>query len=97
MSKIAYVYILTNKPKGVLYIGVTNHLERRLFEHHNKQVASFSQKYNLDKLVWYQQYASVEEAISDEKRFKSWNRQWKVDLIEKNNTEWLDLFLNLNQ
>ena len=86
-----YVYIITNKKDGVIYIGVTNDLERRMFEHKNKLVKSFSSKYNLDKLVYFEQYSSVNEAIKREKQLKKWNRHWKIDLIKKDNPKWNDL------
>ena len=85
-----YVYY-SNKKDGVIYIGVTNDLERRMFEHKNKLVKSFSSKYNLDKLVYFEQYSSVNEAIKREKKLKKWNRQWKIDLIKKDNPKWNDL------
>ncbi len=91
MNHQYYVYIITNKKDGVLYIGVTNDLERRMFEHKNKLVKSFSSKYNLDKLVYFEQYSSVNEAIKREKQLKKWNRQWKIDLIKKDNPNWNDL------
>ncbi len=86
-----YVYIITNKKDGVIYIGVTNDLERRMFEHKNKLVKGFTNRYNVDKLVYFEQYSNVNEAIKREKQLKKWNRQWKIDLIKENNPKWNDL------
>ncbi len=74
-----------------MYIGVTNNIERRLFEHKNKTVKGFTSRYNIDKLVYFEQFTDINEAIKREKQLKKWNRQWKIDLIEKNNAEWKDL------
>jgi len=75
----------------VLYIGVTNNLERRIFEHKNKLVKGFSAKYNLDKLVYLEQYQYIEDAIKREKNMKNWKREWKIKLIVKMNSNWNDL------
>ncbi len=87
-----YVYILTNKPKGVLYIGVTSHLARRIYEHREKTIKGFSRKYNLDKLVYIEEYQRPLDAISREKQLKNWQRQWKIELIESINPGWNDLY-----
>jgi len=76
-----YVYILTNKSNKVIYIGVTNDLERRMFEHKNKLVEGFTKRYNLMKLVFYEVTEDVESAISREKQLKNWHRDWKINLI----------------
>ena len=89
-----FVYILASKKNGVLYIGVTNNIERRLFEHKNKTVKGFTSRYNIDKLVYFEQFIDINEAIKREKQLKKWNRQWKIDLIEKNNAEWKDLAID---
>lgn len=86
-----YVYILTNKKEGVLYVGITNNLERRIYEHKNKKVKGFTEKYNLDKLVFYEDTGDVSFAIQREKQLKKYNRQWKINLIEKDNPNWIDL------
>jgi putative endonuclease len=86
-----FVYIITNKPDGVLYVGMTNNLHRRISEHKLKQVEGFSKKYNLDRLVWFEQTENVHSAIAREKKLKNFHRQWKVDLIEKDNPGWRDL------
>ena len=76
---------------GVLYIGVTNNLERRMFEHKNKLIKGFSSKYNLDKLVYLEVYQYVEDAIKREKNMKKWKREWKINLILEDNPDWEDL------
>ncbi len=85
------MYILSNKKNGTLYIGMTNDLERRMFEHKNKLVKGFTQKYDLCKLIYFEQFQYVNDAIKREKQLKNWNRQWKIDLIEKDNKDWNDL------
>ncbi len=86
-----FVYILASKKNGVLYIGVTNDLKRRLMEHKSKIVRGFTSRYNVDKLVYFEQFTNINEAIKREKRLKKWNRQWKIELIEKDNPDWRDL------
>jgi len=90
-DKQYYVYILTNKTNKVLYIGVTNDLVRRMFEHKNKIVEGFSKKYNLTKLVYYEATINVESAISREKQLKNWHRDWKMNLVNERNPDWRDL------
>jgi putative endonuclease len=91
LNKQYYVYILTNKSNKVLYIGVTNDLIRRLFEHKNKLVDGFTKKYNLVKLVYYETTDDVEGALEREKQLKNWHRDWKINLIKQFNPEWKDL------
>jgi len=86
-----YVYILTNKFNKVLYIGVTNNLARRVFEHKNKLVEGFTERYNLMKLVYYEVTPNIESAIKREKQLKNWHRNWKINLITQFNPEWEDL------
>jgi len=90
-DKQYYVYILTNKSNKVLYIGVTNNLVRRMFEHKNKLVEGFAKKYNLTKLVYYDLTNDVESAINREKQLKNWHRDWKINLITQVNPKWRDL------
>ena len=90
--KIPCVYILTNKPNGVLYIGVTTNLVQRTWQHRQKLVAGFSNKYNLQRLVWYERHESIDFAITREKQMKKWNRGWKIQLIEASNPGWQDLY-----
>ena len=94
MLKSYYVYILTNKTNNVLYIGVTNDLERRVYEHKNKLVEGFTAKYNLSKLVYFEETGSIESAILREKQLKRWHRDWKINLIKENNPEFNDLSKN---
>jgi len=90
-----YVYIITNKPNGTLYIGMTNNLIRRSYEHRNGLIDGFTKKYNLKRLVYFEVFNRVEDAILREKRLKKWNRQWKIDLIEKDNPNLNDLYQQL--
>ena len=90
--KYYYAYILTNKSNRVLYTGVTNDLVRRIYEHKTKLVRGFSYKYNVDKLVYYEMFENVEEAIKREKQIKAGSRDRKIELVRKMNPEWLDLY-----
>lgn len=83
---------MTNKPNGVLYIGVTNDLIRRVYEHRQHLVKGFTDKYNLDKLVWFEQTQDIVSAIEREKQLKNWHRLWKINLIEQFNSNWQDLY-----
>ena len=87
-----FVYILASRIGGTLYIGVTNNLIRRVFEHKSKFVRGFTKRYNVVRLVYYEQYEDIEQAILREKRLKTWNRAWKVRLIEEKNPNWIDLY-----
>ena len=87
-----YIYIMSNKPNGVLYVGVTNDLIRRVYEHRNHLVKGFTARYNLEMLVWFEQTDDVNSAIAREKQLKNWHRQWKIDLIAKQNPSWLDMY-----
>ena len=91
-----YIYILTNKSK-TLYIGVTNNLNRRVYEHKNKLIEGFTKKYNLDKLVYFEVFNNIEDAIRREKQLKNWHRQWKINLVESVNKEWKDLSLEFEK
>jgi putative endonuclease len=96
LSKKYYLYLLTNKRLNVLYTGVTNHLIRRVYEHKNKIVDGFTKKYNVDRLVHYETYSDVSDAIGREKEIKGWSRAKKNGLINENNPKWEDLFNELN-
>jgi len=87
-----FVYMMTNKYNTVLYIGVTNDLKRRIFEHREKLVEGFSSKYNCHKLVWYEQTNNIESAILKEKQMKKWKREYKNNIINEMNPEWNDLY-----
>ena len=89
--KRAYVYILSNKRNGTLYVGVISNLVKRIFEHKEKVVNGFSAKYNLDLLVYYEEWWNIEEAIQREKQLKAGNRKKKLGLIESINPDWKDL------
>ena len=91
MDKTYYVYILASKRNGTLYIGVTNNIYRRMYEHKNKLIDGFAKKYNVDKLVHFEITNDIRIAIQREKRLKKWYRKWKIELIEKENPEWKDL------
>ena len=90
-----YVYILTNKTNRVLYIGITNDLVRRVWEHKEKLVPGFTEKYNVTKLVYYEVFNSPEEAIAREKQLKGWLRSKKIELINRFNPEWRDLYYEI--
>ncbi len=92
----AAVYLLARKRDGTLYLGVTNDLARRVFEHKSKAVPGFSARYGVDRLVWYEPHDRIDEAIAREKAIKKWRRAWKVALIEEMNPEWVDLYERLN-
>ena len=93
--KTYYVYILANKRNGTLYIGVTNDLKRRVYEHKEKLVEGFTKTYDVNILVWYESTESIESAITKEKLLKKWNRKWKIKIIEESNPEWIDLYIKL--
>ncbi|MEI6425761.1 MAG: GIY-YIG nuclease family protein [Candidatus Absconditabacteria bacterium] len=90
-----YVYILSNKKYGTLYVGVTNNLIRRVFEHKDKFIDGFTKRYSINYLVYYEEYSEIESAIFREKEIKHWNRNWKIRLIEKNNPKWTDLYTTM--
>jgi len=86
-----FVYILASKRNGTLYVGVTNDLSRRGGEHKEKQVPGFTKRYGVNILVWYEVHDDINQAITREKQIKGWNRDWKLRLIEKDNSGWNDL------
>jgi putative endonuclease len=91
MAEGFFVYILANKPRGTLYVGVTNDLVRRVSEHKAKLVPGFTRKYGIDQLMYFEQYPSILEARARERTLKRWRRAWKIDLIKKLNPDWHDL------
>ena len=93
--KTYYVYILASKRNGTLYIGITNDLIRRIYEHKNNLIGGFTKKYNVHMLVHYEETNCIESALQREKHLKRWNRKWKLELIEKENPEWEDLYNSL--
>jgi len=93
--KLWFVYVMNNKPKGVIYVGVTDNLEERIKEHKLKLYPkSFTAKYNCDKLIYFEEFENDQEAMIREKRLKKWKREWKVKLIETMNPGWMDLSMN---
>ncbi len=92
-----FVYLLASKPYGTLYVGATSDLLRRVWEHKNKVIPGFTNKYAVDRLVWYEAHEDREAAISQEKQIKEWKRNWKIELIERENPHWLDLYGDLRQ
>ena len=89
-----FVYILSNFTNSTLYVGITNDLRRRLYEHKNNLIPGFTKKYNIHKLVYFEKTTDVKAAIQREKRLKKWNREWKLELIKKNNPSLNDLSNN---
>lgn len=87
-----YVYLLASKPFGTLYVGATDDLLKRVWQHKAKSVPSFTAKYGVDRLVWSESHPSRESALLREKRIKEWKRAWKIELIEATNRRWDDLF-----
>ena len=90
-----YIYILASKKNGTLYVGITSDLIKRIYEHKNDLVEGFTRKYTIHNLVYFEATESVESAIMREKQLKKWNRTWKINLIEKNNPAWNDLYPDL--
>ena len=90
-----YVYILASRRNGTLYVGVTNNLKKRIYEHKNDLMEGFTKKYGVHMLVYFEQTTDVYSAIQHEKRIKAWKRKWKLELIEKNNHDWKDLYDSL--
>ena len=90
-----FVYLLSRKKDGTLYLGITNDLARRVQEHKAKQNIGFTSRYDVDRLVWYEEFEWVHEAINREKALKKWRRAWKIKLIEDINPEWTDLYEGL--
>jgi len=95
MNKKGYVYILFSKKNGTLYIGVTSDLVKRVWQHKNKMVEGFTKRYNVEKLGYYEIYDDIEKAIEREKSLKKFVRKKKLDLIEKYNPEWIDLYYEI--
>ena len=92
MAKCGYTYIMTNQPFGTLYIGVTNDLRGRIHAHRTGTRSTFTCKYDLTNLVWFEAYDLITDAIKREKQLKAWRRAWKIALIEENNPDWHDLY-----
>ncbi|OGK13548.1 endonuclease [Candidatus Roizmanbacteria bacterium RIFCSPLOWO2_01_FULL_38_12] len=95
MKNIGFIYILTSQNNTIFYIGVTENLIKRIFEHKQKKVVGFTQKYNLTKLVYYEYFENIVLAIKREKQLKNWHRDWKINLIKQKNPDFRDLFQEL--
>jgi putative endonuclease len=93
--QMGWIYILMNRPNGTLYVGVTNNLIRRVHEHRNGQVGGFTSRYKLNRLVYFETYATMPLAIQREKNMKHWSRAWKARLVNEYNREWRDLYEEL--
>ena len=89
---VYWVYILASQKHGTIYIGVTNDLVRRVYQHKNKLIKGFTSKYSVDRLVWFETYDDITVAIEREKELKKWRREWKINLIEQDNPNWDDLY-----
>lgn len=92
MNKVPCVYILASRRNGTLYIGVTSDLVKRIWEHKNDVVEGFSKRYGVHLLVWYEVHSTMESAISREKTLKGWKRRYKLELIERMNPDWRDMY-----
>ncbi|HWA92586.1 MAG TPA: GIY-YIG nuclease family protein [Rhizomicrobium sp.] len=92
---VYFVYMLASGPQGTLYVGVTNDLLRRVAEHKAGEVPGFTQKYGVKTLVWFETHGDINEAVGREKRIKRWRRDWKKNLIERDNPHWIDLYPGL--
>lgn len=90
-----YIYILASKRNGTLYVGATNNLQRRIYEHRNNLIDGFTKRYNVHRLVYFEETTNVESALRREKQLKAWERSWKMQLIERTNVQWEDLYTKL--
>jgi putative endonuclease len=95
MEKLPSVYILASRRNGTLYVGVTSDLMKRVWEHKNDFVEGFTKRYGVHTLVWYERHATMESAIAREKAIKEWKRIWKLEMIERTNPDWKDLYQDL--
>jgi len=92
-----YVYLLASRKQGTLYLGVTNDLVRRVAQHQQKTLPGFTKQYDVRRLVWFECYDAPTDAIAREKEIKKWWRDWKIDLIKKENPDWKDLYPEISQ
>ena len=92
MDRQPAVYILANKRNGTLYVGVTSDLIKRIWQHKNNVVKGFTERYSVHQLIWYELHETMESAIRKEKMLKNWKRVWKLELIERSNPNWQDLY-----
>ena len=93
MDKHPAVYLLANKKRGTLYIGVTSDLVGRVWEHKTNVIEGFTKRYEIHRLVWYERHETMESAINREKALKRWKRAWKLELVEKQNPDWYDTII----
>src|ERR1700693_2882576 len=91
-----FVYLLASKPYGTLYVGVTTELMQRVWGHKSRAVPGFTAKYGVDRLMWFEHHEDWQPAIRREKQIKEWKRVWKIELIERENPHWLDLYRDLS-
>jgi putative endonuclease len=91
-EKVFFVYLLASGIRGTLYVGVTSDLLKRIWEHKTKAAPGFTTRYGVDRLVWYERHENAEAAIRREKQIKEWKRDWKFNLIERDNPQWIDLY-----
>ncbi|WP_415902420.1 GIY-YIG nuclease family protein [Neptuniibacter sp. QD29_5] len=92
MQKQPAIYILSSKPQGTLYIGVTSNLPQRIWQHKNDFIEGFTKRYQVHQLVYFELHETIQSAITREKQMKAWKRQWKINLIETQNPNWADLY-----
>jgi len=92
---MVHVYLLASKPYGTLYVGVTSDLARRVWEHRVRAVRGFTARYGVDRLVWFEAHDSADAAMLRERQIKEWKRDWKINLIERDDPRWIDLYPNL--
>ena len=95
VDKAFYVYLLASRRNGALYVGVTSDLTRRIWQHRESFVDGFTKEHAVKRLVWFEQHATAEDAITREKQIKKWNRAWKIELIEAENPYWNDLYSSI--
>lgn len=93
--RIFYIYIMASQRNGTIYIGVTNNLIKRAYQHRNGLIEGFTKEYKVNRLVYFEEYSDIREALPREKQLKRWKRSWKLELIEKNNPTWRDLYDDL--
>lgn len=92
-----YVYLLASKPYGTLYVGITSNIAKRVWEHKSEAIPGFTARYAVDTLVWFEAHDFVEAVIRREKQIKEWKRDWKINLIESHNPDWVALFPGLSR
>jgi putative endonuclease len=94
---VFYVYLLASKPYGTIYVGMTSDLARRIWEHKIRGVPGFTGRYGVDRLVWFEAHEAAQAAMLRERQIKEWKRDWKINLIERDNPRWIDLYQNISR